>query len=699
MTKTERRIARILLLPLLLTAASCAQRPGPPPVVNLESLLQEMQDREALARFPDPAYRQLQASSYNRASVARDEPGWFADSDGVSWIREEEVDGRTEYVIMEHEGPGCVTKLWTPFFYYAFDERTGPDIHIYLDGAVEPVIDANFIGLLRGEDFAPEPFAAPTARAGNLYLPIPFAESCKITLTDKAFYHLVNYRAYSPGTQVETFTLDACLTALGQLGFVGGELFDPTPLPGSYKTNLFSDLPPGDSLVLDWLGPRRAIRHLFVEVDPLEVEEDPSILRTTILRMTFDGVETVWCPLGDFFGSANALNPMSTWTRDATADGVMTCRWIMPYRESAVVAIENVGARSVDVKFGVTVDPWRWDDRSMHFHARWRPDDVLQGNEFQDWNFVDIQGKGVFVGDAWTVLNRTRGWWGEGDEKIYVDGAWDAGFPTHFGTGTEDYYGWAGGVNPTRDDVFHHPYLANVLVGTTEESNTRGFNICTRVRALDAIPFTERLVFDMEASPGTGQRNAWDLLGYSAVTFWYARPGATSNRPPQPDAARQPIMSLADLDRRSQEIRDAKVRRVPGLIEFESLTPSDMTPELRVAPQRPAEVFRPAQWSGEEHMFIVAKEPGDFVEFTLTELFSPQRLRLHVTKSFDFGIMSIEVNGATIVERLDLFHEDPIVEVLDLGVLAPLDNAFVLRFTLVGRNPRARGARTLSTLR
>ena len=38
------------------------------------------------------------------------------------------------------------------------------------------------------------------------------------------------------------------------------------------------------------------------------------------------------------------------------------------------------------------------------------------------------------------LINYHRGWWGEGDEKIYVDGE---DFPSHFGTGTEDYYGYA----------------------------------------------------------------------------------------------------------------------------------------------------------------------------------------------------------------------------------------------------------------
>jgi hypothetical protein len=216
----------------------------------------------------------------------------------------------------------------------------------------------------------------------------------------------------------------------------------------------------------------------------------------------------------------------------------------MPFRRTADVELLNLSDAPAVVTVTIRVGPVEWSDRSLHFHASWRPDDFVAGDHFEDWNFVDVEGEGLFVGDQWTVLNQTDGWWGEGDEKIYVDASVERGFPDHFGTGTEDYYGWAGGVNPTRADVFSQPLLANVCVGSTERDSTRGFNVVTRERALDAIPFTSRFVFDMEASPGVDQRTANDRLGYSSVCFWYARPGATSNRDPDPDAAKKPLMSF-----------------------------------------------------------------------------------------------------------------------------------------------------------
>ena len=52
-------------------------------------------------------------------------------------------------------------------------------------------------------------------------------------------------------------------------------------------------------------------------------------------------------------------------------------------------------------------------------------------------------------------------WWGEGDEKIWVDGE---SFPSIFGTGTEDYFGGAWGFtgddpNDARPCPYSGPFL------------------------------------------------------------------------------------------------------------------------------------------------------------------------------------------------------------------------------------------------
>ena len=49
--------------------------------VTLRSLLQEMADRDRLPQLAVLSYVAGQASSYDRASVAPDKPGWFANHD------------------------------------------------------------------------------------------------------------------------------------------------------------------------------------------------------------------------------------------------------------------------------------------------------------------------------------------------------------------------------------------------------------------------------------------------------------------------------------------------------------------------------------------------------------------------------------------------------------------------------------------
>ncbi len=532
-------IASFAILLSILAGEASAQ------TVSLETMLREMTNPGKMAQFPSPEYQSLQASSYNRASVAPDKPGWFADSDGVSWIREEIHEGKTEYVVMDHDGPGCITRMWTPFFYYDFNNRKGPNIRIYIDGSTTPLIDECFIELLTGKGSIKPPFAGLTARAGVCFLPIPFAKSCKITMTDKAFYNIINYRAYNKDVKIRSFSSKEFVKASELIAQTGKTLGSPpkTSAPNSLtktinlqqKGNQTIKLPDGN----------HAIRQLTLRIDP---QAGPQALRSTILQMTFDGEKTVWCPIGDFFCSGDKINPFHTWSRTVLPDGTMICRYAMPYGKSAEINLFNLQENQVTVWIDVLIDDWKWDDRSMHFNAYWKPVGSLPGHRFVDMNFIDVHGKGVLVGDALTVLSPGHGWWGEGDEKIYIDESdITRKFPSHFGTGTEDYYGWAGGVVPTGRDTFSIPVGANVCTGNS--ADPRGYNICTRNRILDVVPFNNRLVFDMEASPGTDIREFWNLLNYSLVTFWYALPGSTSNATPQPDKAASPVMNVEDLDK------------------------------------------------------------------------------------------------------------------------------------------------------
>ncbi len=450
------RCRGIALAAGLLLATSWAGEPA----VTLESLLNEMVDREAVARWPQVEYTCHQASSYDRRSKTPDDAnGWFANTDNMDGsgasLRWEEVAGRRECVLADVEGPGAVVRFWSG------GQQPKGKLRFYLDGAQTPAIEAPMQELMSGKLFVPPPLAILNAgNSLNLYLPVPYAKRCKITYDDArpgnpnapppGRWYNIEYRTYPAGTAVKSFTMDdfnACKATVERTcKFLCNLLADPPLVVGGWGIQLFSldaDLEPGKEASTDLPLQQGAVRMIEARLDGVPAEQVEQALRSTVLRGTFDGDETIWCPLGDFFGSGVGINALSNWHRTVAKDGAMSCRWVMPYEKSGRLSLLNLGKQKVGVKLGGIVGSWKWDDRSMHFHATWRQQFPIPTRPFQDWNYVEITGQGVYLGDTLSVMNPVRDWWGEGDEKIWVDGE---SFPSHFGTGSEDYYGYAWGA-------------------------------------------------------------------------------------------------------------------------------------------------------------------------------------------------------------------------------------------------------------
>ena len=158
-----------------------------------------------------------------------------------------------------------------------------------------------------------------------------------------------------------------------------------------------------------------------------------------------------------------------------------------------------------------------------------------------DWNYIEVQGQGVYAGDTLSVWNPTSAWYGEGDERIYVNGE---RLPSHMGTGTEDYYGYAWGMA----DRFDSPFIAMPHRDRTRPSGSwAGLTTTSRVRLLDGIPLPRSLKVNMEIWHWADTN-----MAYAAATFSYARPGETCNRPAVPADA---IHAADDVP-----------RPVPGLV-------------------------------------------------------------------------------------------------------------------------------------
>jgi hypothetical protein len=674
---------------LALPAAAAAQERE----ITLETLLKEMIDRDAVARWPDPPYKCMQASSYDRRSKTPDDPaGWFANNDWSQFVRSEEHKGRVEWVLMDAAGPGVIVRQW----WGGKMPPKGAVLRFYLDGAEEPAIEGYPNDILSGGALAPEPLSMGYAKAPagsppgmNLYLPIPYARHCKVTYSEpdakdpstpptRRWYNM-EYRTYPAGTKVRTFTM-ADLKVLGPKVVQVCKELDNLRLGNIKGSDVELDeyLEAGKEVSLDLPAGPAAVRLLHVRVCAEDSESSNDVaegMRSTIIRMTFDGKETVWCPVGDFFGSGVGLNELISWYRRVWSCGEMDSFWVMPYQKSARITFLNLGKQKVRVWALAKAGDWTWDARSMHFHAAWRQERGIPTHPYRDWNYVTVTGKGVYMGDTLAVFNPVNAWWGEGDEKIRVDGE---SFPSHFGTGTEDYYGYSYG-NPT---VFQTPFCNQPRV-----DGHAGHTTNTRTRILDAIPFEKSIKVDMEIWHWKDVK-----VDYAVAAYWYALPGATSNRTPEAEEAAAPISKL-DLPAAKPDASAGF--KVPAAIECEKMKVLAKSPDLAVETQRKSALPH-GQWSGGEQLFLRGKKAGDFVELEFPAPGpGPQKVALYGTQSYDYGILRFSVNGKAAAKDCDAYSKEARAwGPVELGVFEPKGGRMVLRVEVVGANAESKGTKS-----
>ena len=641
--------------------------------ITLQSLLRELIDYDHEARWPEPAFTCNQASSYDRASKTPDDPkGWFANGDQNQFIREEKVGDHVEKVMMDADGPGAIVRFWIT----SGDEKEGK-IRIYLDGGDAPTVIVPSFDFTDNDAIpagkpllTSHPGASPNGRGGNtLYLPIPYAKHCKVTWqegeTKRGFsrYYQINYRTYPVAAKVETYSPAVMEAAKDVVEQVNVRLAQPPSVARSVKGPHEQVVKPASEWSVVMPGPA-AIRELDFTADTT----DAQALRSLVLQAKFDGEETIWCPVSDFFGSGVGMNDLQSWYRTVTKDGAMTCRWVMPYKESAELTIKNLGHAAVKVKFDVKTRDWQWDDRSMHFHANWRQQYPIATRPFSDWNYISVNGQGVYVGDNLCVMQPAPAWWGEGDEKVWVD---DESFPSHFGTGSEDYYCYSWG--DTR--LFQTPFANQTRC---DGPGSKGQTCLTRTRSLDAIPFTKSLKFDMEVWNWAPDVN----VCYAATTYWYGRPGATSNRGPEPKEAARPLPTMPPP------------YHMAGAIECETMKIVAKSPNTPAEPQSGALAER--EWSNDAQLWVRGNKQGDFVELAIPAADAgAKKLTLYATKSWDYGILRFSVNGQRARKDYDSYSPKVILTgPIELGKFQPKDGQFILRVEVVGGNPESKNSKS-----
>jgi hypothetical protein len=630
---------------------------GPKPITTA-GLLDDLTSLRRLAELSNPAYVTKQFSSYDRASkTSADYKGWFANGDWGQYIRVEEKPDRREYVMMDAEGPGAVVRIWSA--------NPKGRIRIYIDGAPEPVILTEMETLLGGKyPGLPRPIAGEYSKGWNLYFPIPYAKHCKVTSDAGDFYYHVNYRTYPAGTKVESFAA-AEIEQLGpQIKAIGEALSNPRGIsvPKDQRENKAFDVAAtgGESATIAELNGAKAICALSVQITADDV---PAALRAVVLEMTFDGEGTVSCPLGDFFGTAPGLNEYASLPLGITGgkNPELWSHWWMPFAKNAKITIRNLSDAKVHVTGSIATVPYKWTERSLHFNAGWRTERDVPSRPWTDWTHLEASGDGRFVGGALHIINTVRGWWGEGDEKIYVDGE---KFPSHFGTGTEDYYGYAWCWPGKFVHAYHNQPLCQ---GPGNYGNTS----VNRFHIIDDIPFTKSIKFDIENWHGVDSPKAKTTR--AAVSYWYARPGGSSA-----------FKKITRADVKLVNVPEYKVLIVPGAQEGEKLK---VLKKTGVADRQGLS----EQFSDEAQLWWRNAKPGD----KLTVAFkSPAEGSRHVivrlTKAPDYGKVQLSVNGKKAGEAIDLYAKgvEPAAE-LDLGAMELKKGENTLTAEIVGANDAA----------
>ncbi len=659
-TIPSRALPTLAVAILLLGCVAMARTPARSSVIDTALLVDELTDLKTLAYFPDPAFTCRQFSSYDPKALSP-EKDWFANADRGHYLRVEEVDGRREHVMMDAAGPGAVVRIWSA--------NPLGTIRIYVDGASEPVVEAPMTDYLSGaaEGF-PFPIAHTTSSGWNSYFPIPYAKHCKITSDKGDFYYQINYRTYDEGARVRSFEKETPRLLKAEIAAAAAILADPgslrkiadDDLTDRDTRTLESTLSPGDSVdFLITTESGRAIEGLECKV---EAEDLEAALRGLVLKMAFDGVSTVEIPLGDFFGTAPGASPYASLPAGVDDDGTLWSRWWMPYEKAFAMEIVNNGPTRVHLRTTmISLVDVAWTDSSMHFHAKWRIEKQIPTRPMKDWNYIDTSAKGVFVGDALYVSNPVKTWWGEGDEKIYVDGET---FPSHFGTGTEDYYGYAW----CSSKLFAHAYHNQPRC---DGPNNYGHTAVNRWHIVDRIPFERSFRFDMEIWHWADVN-----VDYAVACYWYALGDGTDNFAP-PSAEAGDLV----LDR----IPPYVMYKVEGAQEGEEL---EILSKTGIAEKQDGG----NRYSEEAHLWWRDAKIGDELVLAFESAGSgPHHVFVVLTEANDYGIHQLAVNGRKIGKTFDLYRSTPWgpTDEIDLGLFDLHEGKNSLSITIVGANEAA----------
>jgi len=448
---------------------------------------------------------------------------------------------------------------------------------------------------------------------------------------------------------------------------------DPNGVPDPNSNRDNSSIQPGQKkILLDVKGPG-VITHIwmtFLGPEPHPWAKNGSANhQEMLLHMYWDGNErpAVEAPVGDFFansfGKRSEVISLPVAVEDADS---YNCFWHMPFRRSARIEVINQSEKPISLLY-YNIDWIKKDyinDDTPYFYAQYRQEYPVQNGK--DYVLLDTKGKGHYVGTVLSVRTRSPSWFGEGDEKIYIDGEQNASI---WGTGTEDYFLSAWGLKTTSTPFFGVPYFDQWgIIG--------GHTSAYRWHVTDPIVFSKSIKVTFEhygwMSPDENpeyRSHSWNERedDYSSVAFWY-QTGQPTFEARAPHARQRKLPNLdtiiAARDYTSDEFHG------PGEALKQNL---DIYPDAHL-------FYKP---QGEKNAWVE-------IPFEI-EKKEPQRLLLVMTRSYDYGKYQAYLNGVKLSGVMDLYSSEISTREYHLLDFWPKAGQYKLRLECVGKNPLSGG--------
>jgi hypothetical protein len=466
------------------------------------------------------------------------------------------------------------------------------------------------------------------------------------------------------------------------------------PTPESNRDNRW--VKPGETYVLADLAGPATIAHIwltFSEAQPNWLSKEGSANPSEIvLRMYWDGADepAVESPVGDFFAAGFGLRqevrsvPVQVEGGDA-----YNCFWPMPFFTHGRITLTNESDKNLSALYYHVdyVEEESLPPDTAYFCAQYRQEfpERLGG----DYLVLDAVGRGHYVGTVLSARSRSPEWFGEGDDKFYIDGDERPGI---WGTGTEDYFLCAWGLNKCSLPYFGCTYNE----GDAAELGAR-FTLY-RWHIADPVRFTKSLRFELEHKGwmSADETESGKVEGHvereddiATVAFWYqvGQPKRFTALPP----ANERVFPNLDLVTEGKTLLET-ARHSGGEAQLQA--GHDWTGAGQVF-FKPADerdgAGRPTSAPAEGHR-AAAGAPTPFLEVDFNvEKKELRGIVLRLTHSYDYGQWQVLLDGEKVGGPLDLYGMDTEAHDHLLGSRELEPGKHTIRLECCGRNLQAGG--------